>query len=97
MNSCCGRMSMNWKILYMDRGVWSVMKTFIVYCHPSENSFTKSMCDAFIKGVVDSGNEYILSDLYNNYICQGFVVLGYIDGEQSVSKPRKPGRVQIIE
>ena len=22
------------------------------------------MCDAFIKGVVDSGNEYILSDLY---------------------------------
>ena len=40
------------------------MKTFIVYCHPSENSFTKSMCDAFIKGVVDSGNEYILSDLY---------------------------------
>ena len=40
------------------------MKTFIVYCHPSENSFTKRMCDAFIKGVVDSGNEYILSDLY---------------------------------
>jgi len=25
------------------------------------------------------------------------VVLGYIDGEQPVSKPRKPGRVQIIE
>ena len=40
------------------------MKAFIVYCHPSENSFTKSMCDAFIKGVIDSGNEYILSDLY---------------------------------
>ena len=40
------------------------MKAFIVYCHPSENSFTKSMCDAFINGVVDSGNEYILSDLY---------------------------------
>ena len=31
----------------MDRGVWSVMKTFIVYCHPSENSFTKSMVDSF--------------------------------------------------
>lgn len=40
------------------------MKVFIVYCHPSENSFTKNMCDAFIKGVTDSGNEYILSDLY---------------------------------
>lgn len=40
------------------------MKVFIVYCHPSENSFTSNMRDAFIKGIVDSGNEYILSDLY---------------------------------
>ena len=40
------------------------MKVFIVYCHPSEDSFTKNMCDAFIKGVTDSGNEYIISDLY---------------------------------
>ena len=40
------------------------MKVFVVYCHPSDDSFTKHMCDAFIKGIVDSGNEYILSDLY---------------------------------
>ena len=40
------------------------MKIFIGYCHPSEDSFTKNMCDAFIKGVTDSGNEYIISDLY---------------------------------
>ena len=40
------------------------MEIFIVYCHPSEDSFTKNMCDAFIKGVTDSGNEYIISDLY---------------------------------
>lgn len=40
------------------------MKVFIVYCHPSDNSFTKNMCDAFIKGITDSGNEYIISDLY---------------------------------
>ena len=33
------------------------MKVFVVYCHPSDDSFT-------IKGIVDSGNEYILSDLY---------------------------------
>ena len=38
------------------------MKVFIVYCHPSEDSFTKNMCDSFIKGVTDSGNEYIISD-----------------------------------
>ena len=31
------------------------------------------------------------------YACQGFVILGYIDGEQPHSKPRKPGRVKIIE
>lgn len=40
------------------------MKAFIVYCHPSEDSFTRNIRDAFIKGITDSGNEYILSDLY---------------------------------
>ncbi len=40
------------------------MKVFIVYCHPSEDSFTKNMCDAFIKGITVSGNDYIISDLY---------------------------------
>ena len=40
------------------------MKALIVYCHPSEDSFTSHVRDAFIKGITDSGNEYILSDLY---------------------------------
>ena len=40
------------------------MKAFIVYCHPSEGSFTRAMRDTFIDGVTDSGNEYVLSDLY---------------------------------
>ena len=40
------------------------MKVFIVYCHPSEDSFTRNVRDSFIKGIVDSGNEYELSDLY---------------------------------
>ena len=31
------------------------------------------------------------------YACQGFVILGYIDGEQPHSKSRKPGRIKIIE
>lgn len=39
-------------------------KAFIVYCHPSEESLTRNLRDAFIKGIVDSGNGYILSDLY---------------------------------
>ena len=33
----------------------------------------------------------------DNYICQGFVILGYIEGAQPPRKPRKPGRVKIIE
>lgn len=40
------------------------MRVFIVYCHPSDDSFTRNMRDAFIEGVTDSGNEYIMSDLY---------------------------------
>lgn len=40
------------------------MKAFIVYCHPSDDSFTRNMRDAFIKGITDSENEYVLSDLY---------------------------------
>lgn len=31
------------------------------------------------------------------YACQGFVILGYIDGEQPHHKPRKPGRVRIVD
>lgn len=30
------------------------------------------------------------------YSCQGFVILGYIDGEQPHSKARRPGRIKII-
>ncbi len=33
----------------------------------------------------------------DNYVCQCFVILGYIKGEQPQSKPRKPGRVKIVE
>ncbi len=40
------------------------MKALIVYCHPSEDSFTRHVRDAFIRGITDGGNEYILSNLY---------------------------------
>ena len=36
-------------------------------------------------------------DVPQGYACQGFVILGYINGEQPQSKPRKTGRVKIIE
>lgn len=33
----------------------------------------------------------------DNYACQGFVILGLIDGEQPHSKPRRAERTVIIE
>ena len=41
------------------------MKVFIVYCHPSEDSFTRELRDSFIAGLESAGHCYILSDLYN--------------------------------
>jgi NAD(P)H dehydrogenase (quinone) len=40
------------------------VKVFIVYAHPSENSFTREIRDEFIRGLLSSGHEYLLSDLY---------------------------------
>lgn len=36
-------------------------------------------------------------EIPENYTAVCFVILGYIDGEQPHSKPRKPGRVKMIE
>ena len=36
-------------------------------------------------------------EIPENYSAVCFVILGYIDGEQPHTKPRKPGRVKIIE
>ncbi len=35
-------------------------------------------------------------DVPDNYICSCFVILGYIDGKQPQSKPRKAGRIKIV-
>ena len=40
------------------------MKIFIVYCHPSDDSFTREVRDAFIAGLENAGHSHILSDLY---------------------------------
>ena len=40
------------------------MKVFIVYCHPSRDSFTREIRDSFITGLKSAGHEYVLSDLY---------------------------------
>ena len=45
------------------------MKVFIVYAHPSNESFTSCVKDSFIKGLETAGHSYVLSDLYK----MGFV------------------------
>jgi len=63
------------------------MKAFIVYCHPSEDSLTRNIRDEFIKGIVDSGNDYVLSDLSfsleDRFIVKGFL-LGTMDAHHNL-------------
>ena len=40
------------------------MRIFIVYAHPSEDSFTGKIRDRFIGGLESAGHSYIVSDLY---------------------------------
>ena len=40
------------------------MNVFIVYAHPSEDSFTRHVRDSFIDGLKVAGHSYVLSDLY---------------------------------
>ncbi|MDR1971592.1 MAG: NAD(P)H-dependent oxidoreductase [Treponema sp.] len=40
------------------------MRVFIVYAHPSEDSFTRQVRDRFIAGLESAGHSYTLSDLY---------------------------------
>jgi len=45
------------------------MRIFIVYAHPSEDSFTRHIRESFIKGLESSGHSYEISDLYKmNFI-----------------------------
>lgn len=40
------------------------MKIFVVFCHPSHNSFTYNVYENFVNGLKSSGHEVIVSDLY---------------------------------
>ena len=40
------------------------MKTLIVYCHPSRESFVASVLDVAIEGLKEGGHEVRVNDLY---------------------------------
>ena len=41
------------------------MRVFIVYCHPSRSSFTYQVKETFVEGLKVSGNDILISDLYD--------------------------------
>ncbi len=41
------------------------MRVFIVYCHPSKDSFTNDVYKSFERGLRDAGHEITISDLYD--------------------------------
>ncbi|MCL2863012.1 MAG: NAD(P)H-dependent oxidoreductase [Methanimicrococcus sp.] len=45
------------------------MKVFIVYAHPSDDSFTRHVKDSFISGLIAAGHSYVISDLYKMGFC----------------------------
>jgi NAD(P)H dehydrogenase (quinone) len=40
------------------------VKIFVVYCHPSRDSFTYIAKEEFLKGLKDANHEFVVSDLY---------------------------------
>jgi NAD(P)H dehydrogenase (quinone) len=76
------------------------MKVFIVYCHPSKDSFTREIKDAFISGLKSAGHEYTVSDLYEmNFITDlsehEYLREAYYRREQPVSADVKKEQEKI--
>ena len=55
-----------------------IMKVLIIYCHPSNNSFTSRVRDEFIKGLKISNHEYCLLDLYDLNFKEAFSEAEYL-------------------
>lgn len=83
------------------------MKVFIVYCHPSENSFTAMIRDQFIKGLESAGHTYKISDLYKmgfdtdfseeEYLRDGFYRDGgYLDEDVEQEQEKIQGSDAIV-
>jgi hypothetical protein len=59
------------------------MRVFIVYCHSSEDSFTRHVRDVFIKGILDCNPITPRSRLRQNYPQK---CLGLVDGKNMTEK-----------
>ncbi len=67
------------------------MRAHIVYCHPSENSLTAEIRDAFIRGLRASGKPYTISDLYKKSFATDMSEAEYLrDAFYCVAPPLAP-------
>lgn len=46
----------------------SMMKVFVVYCHPGSSSYTHDVCDSFINGLKEAGHEIVLHEYARNLL-----------------------------
>jgi NAD(P)H dehydrogenase (quinone) len=54
------------------------MHIFIVYCHPSKQSFTFRVKNEFIRGLTEAGHSYEISDLYGMHFNAEFTEREYL-------------------
>lgn len=82
------------------------MKVLVVYCHPSNNSFTYQVKEAFVKGLADAGHTYEISDLYAQgfnpvmseaeYLREGFYKLDEPVPEDVLAEQKKVNKADAI-
>jgi nitroreductase len=83
-----------------------MFKTADAFCC-AENMILQATELGIASCIISRGEETFLSpegqallrewEVPENYVAQCFVILGYLDGEEPQTKPRKPGRVKVIE
>jgi len=82
------------------------MRVLIIYCHPSKNSFTYEVKEAFIKGLESAGHSYEISDLYadgfnpvmseKEYVREGFYNLDSPVSEDVLFEQKKINEADAI-
>ena len=82
------------------------MNVLVVYCHPSSNSFTYSVKEAFLKGLRDGGHNYEISDLYaqnfnpimseEEYLREGFYRAEMLISDDVLNEQAKVNRADAI-
>ena len=82
------------------------MNVLVVYCHPSKNSFTYAVKEAFVKGLKDGGHSFEISDLYaqnfnpimseEEYLREGFYRAGMPISDDILNEQAKVNRADAI-